>query len=236
MTGLLERLKVRILVRATWKRSRTRLLSSLRNFAETEADSAWHLMRAAEAADAPAQKSELFGQVLEEMHHAAEFRRLFRAFGGGHYVPLNLERRPLVVAPAELWRFFVYCSVGEHAAATRFKNIHDVLDDGPLKAVLRMILRDEAQHVHSADELAGSGGQAPALLASETRRVKARRLWAAWLRAGRMITDLVATALLAGVYFIVGAIGSATARRRLVGGPAADATAGASRALRTREA
>lgn len=232
MHGMIERLKVRIMVRLTWKRSRASLLTSLRNFSETEADSAWHLLRAAEMSTDPAEKSELFGQVLEEMHHAAEFHRMYKELGGGHFVPLRLERKTLVSAPSDLWKFFIYCSVGEHVAATRFKNIHDAIDDGPLKDVLRGILRDEAQHVHSADELARGTEVSLAARQAETRRIKARRLWEAWLRSGRFITDGVATALLAVVYYLVGALGSRAARTRLAGGQAADAAASGLPALR----
>lgn len=220
---MIERLRIRILVALAW-RSRPRLLTTLRNFSETEADSAWHLLRAAELSSDPAEKADLFGQVLEEMRHAEEFAKLHKDLGGGRMKPVKPERRPLVETPEDLWRFHVFCQIGEGAAATRFKNIHDALRDPelrPLKKVLRQILRDEAQHVHGAAELAKASAVPPRTLRKEAGNVRARRAWQAWMRSGRHVTNAFGTLVLAVVYPIVGVLGRATARKRL--GMAADA-------------
>lgn len=208
-------LGVRLMVSLTWRLSRRRMLGSLRLFAATEADSAWQLAYAAARAPEPERKAELFGQVLEEMRHADEFRRLCKDMSETVVAPLRYERKPLYPAAADVWRFYAYCQVGEAAAARRFKHIHDATRVPAVKEVLRRILRDEAQHVHGAEAMLGAvEGVSDAERRAELVRIKARRAWEAWLRAGRNIADVVAVGILSVVYAAVGPVGWLAARQR----------------------
>lgn len=215
MRQWLEMLKVRLLVNVTWRLSKTRLLTSLRLFAATEADSAWQLVYALERTAEPKLKAELFGQVLEEMHHAAEFSRLGRGLSDTLTAPVRYDRQPLYALAEDVWKFYAYCQIGEAAAAERFRNILSATREPAVRAVLKGILRDEAQHVESATAmLGGCDGIPEGQRRRELRRIKGRRLWEAWLRSGRQVADGLSVIILTVVYYVVGPLGHRAAKRR----------------------
>jgi len=212
LSDWLEALRVKILVKLTWGLSRERYLDSLRLFSATEADSAWQLLYAADRVDDPEQRADLLGQVLEETHHAELFKRLYNENSDRQLVPARYEREALYWDKAEMWKFFIYCYVGEEAAATRFTHIKNASTDARLNAVLASILADEVGHVHGAEEAISDLPISKEQFKSETRKIRLKRLWEAWLRTGRNLSDLASSAILSALYYPVGLAGAPIAR------------------------
>lgn len=214
MLSWVEPLKVRLLVKYNWGLSKARYLESLRLFSATEADSAWQLLYAADRVADPAQRADLFGQVLEETSHAEMFKRLYNEASPRQLVPAQYEREALYWDKDDMWRFFVYCWVGEQDAADRFTHIRNATDDPRLAETLDRILADEVGHVHGAQELLKELGITPEQLKGERRRIRLRRAWESWLRTGRTLSDAASTALLSAVYYLVGPLAARAARGR----------------------
>ncbi|MBI3298191.1 MAG: ferritin-like domain-containing protein [Elusimicrobia bacterium] len=214
MPTWLEALRVKLLVRLAWGLSKSRYLDSLRLFSATEADSAWQLLYAADKVDDPAQRADLLGQVLEETHHAELFKGLYNEDSASPLVPAKYEREALYWDKAEMWKFFIYCYVGEDAAATRFTHIRDAATDPRLIKTLDSILADEVGHVHGAREFINELGISEEQFQRESGLIRWRRRWEAWLRTGRNVTDLASTGFLSAVYWVLAPLGAGIARRR----------------------
>jgi rubrerythrin len=213
MKDLLESIKVWIMVKLFW-RSKGHLGESLRVFSATEADSAWQIQQVMPHVQDLPTRAELFGQVLEEMHHAELFYSQWQRLSGALYIPEQRERQSLYRSGEETWKFFAYCIVGEKAALDRFSHIAKALPSSNLRDVFKKILRDEAGHVHSAQGFADEAQIDITVLKRELKKIRRLRFREAWMRQGKMLTDKLASAFLLGIYFLVGPFGKwATAKR-----------------------
>jgi rubrerythrin len=180
-------------VRLFWSRIRT---STIRRFAETEADSAWQLAVALRHANNTEERAALFAQILEEMNHAELFRCEHKRMTNNHFIPLAPERRSIQREGETTAGFHAYCVIGEQQAFEQFSLLAKVIPDEQFTAVLQKILRDEAKHVHQAEAHTPDRR----LL----RPIRIRRNWENWQRQGLIVTDALSTALLTICYFVVG--------------------------------
>jgi rubrerythrin len=213
MVPMIERWTVRLAVRWFW-RDPAAVAEAVRGFQATEADGVWHLRQSIRAVRDPRVKAVMFAHSLEEESHADEFAAIYGAYARAPFAPRHYEREALGARDAG-WRAMAFVHVGEHDATARFRLLADALPDGPLRASLRRIVNDEAGHVDLTESmLLRLGATAPEARA-EQRRVRLRRAWDAWLRAGKRVVNVVAEALLSAVYLLAGVFVAGAARRRL---------------------
>ncbi len=199
----LDRWVVRLILRFQWKRNEKLVQERIQVFEATEDDSAWQLVHAASQIEDPKIKAELFFQSLEEAHHSEVFRGLYEENAGKKLKKISVERKPIFQKEAP-WKLFAYCSVGEAAAASRFRHIADHLEPGNLQKSLSKILAEEEGHIELAQDLASLTGRDAQEVKKEVRKIRLQRAWEAWLRAGRKITLAFSRLLLSGTYFAIG--------------------------------
>lgn len=209
-----EKFKIRLAVYIGWS-LKGKLPEAIRGFQATEADGVWHLHRGMRRIDDPQQRAILFTHSLEEESHAESFAHAYREYSDRVLVPANYERKDLYQANAAPWKILAYVHVGEQDATSRFRYIHNVLDDGPLRQALGKIVADEEGHVDLTHNMLIDMGANEQDIKSELFRVRLRRAWEQWLRLGKRVIDNFATLLLSIMYFVAGPLLFLIARRRL---------------------
>jgi rubrerythrin len=214
MVPLLEKMKIRLAVAVGWKLP-GKQAEAIRAFQATEADGVWHLHRGIQRLKDPKLKALLFSHSLEEESHAEEFAHTYAAYSDRSMSPAVYERSDLYEENAPAWKIFAYVHVGEEDATTRFRILQDALAEGPLKNALQRIVRDEEGHVDLTHDVLVKLGATESDIRKEYLRVRLSRAWEAWLRTGKRMVDLLATALLSLVYFVVGPLIFFVARRKL---------------------
>ena len=202
-TFALDRWFAGITVRGLWRKNPKAILARIQSFEATEDDSAWQLLYAAAALPEPRAKAQLFLQSLEETHHAEIFRALYKQSAGRPMDKILVERTPLL-RKDQPWKLFVYFTIGEKAAARRFRAIADQLVDGPFRRSLEKILDEEEGHVEQAGEMAALTGQSENAIRLEAKLVQLRRAGESWLRLGRKMSSLISRAILSGAYYTLG--------------------------------
>ena len=195
-------------------RSRRGLRRILNRFAETEADSAWQLIRALDAIDDDKLKAKLFHNAMEEMHHADLFRGLAARYAD-HPAPIRSpQRRRLFDEAPSLAAFEAYHYVGEVDVYNQFFSYAKSAPPGLIRDTFLRIREDEDGHQDLAmaelSRLAGSDAKARALI----RRVRLERAWESFTRISKAVGDAVSTALLSVIFLIFGAAFVAPCRRR----------------------
>jgi rubrerythrin len=191
-----------------------RCARKLFTFAETEADGARDLVRAAELTADPTLRRLFTVHAADEERHAQLFRArgtaLLHALPGRSSAAFQLnwvspgergldDLRVHAESDASLLAFL---HLSEKAAAGHFATYVEALkDDPPTRSVFRQILKDESFHMNYT--LAQLSRVAP-----ERRRLflwKARlsRLWRAYLRAASAIAGMIGTVILTVQYFIL---------------------------------
>lgn len=214
MLRTLARLRIWLVVKLVWS-SRRRLAEAVRGFQATEADGVWHLHRGMRRVTDPKQRAILFTHSLEEESHADEFGRVYSAYADRIASPLAYERADLHPSSAALWKTVAYVHVGEEDATSRFRDLRDALDEGPLRQALARIVADESTHVDLTHDMLLAMGAREHEVRREVVRVRLARLWERWLRSGKRIVDALATLLLSAAYLTIGVFLSWPARRRL---------------------
>lgn len=214
MLNVLARLRMWLVVRLFW-RSPSRLAGVVQGFQATEADGVWHLHRSIRRTSDPKQRAILFTHSLEEESHAEEFGRLYSALAQRPGAPATYERHDLHPAATPLWKSLAYVHVGEEDATDRFRHLHGVLPEGPLRTSLARIVADEATHVDLTHDMLVAMGATERDIRSEVLRVRLGRAWENWLRAGKRVVDVIASVLLSAAYVLIGAALTIPARRRL---------------------
>jgi rubrerythrin len=214
MLNVIERLKVQLSVRFAWTSNRRRA-EAIRGFQATEADGVWHLHRGMRQLADPKQRAVVFTHGLEEESHADEFAAVYKQYGDHVLTPLYFEREDLYAQAAAPWKTFAFVHVGEQDATQRFRFLRDALEPGPLKSSLDKIIDDESGHVDLTSSMLTKLGAKPNEIRREVQRVRTARLWERWMRLGKRVVDQFATLLLSILYFAVGPLVAATARRRL---------------------
>lgn len=209
-----DKLKIRLAVSVGWS-IKGKLPEAIRGFQATEADGVWHLHRGMRRVEDPKKRAILFAHSLEEESHAEEFAHTYREYGEQIFVPAAYERKDLYQAHEPPWKIFAYVHVGEQDATARFRYIHGILGKGALKHALGKIVTDEEGHVDLTHRMLISMGASESDIKSEVFRVRLRRAWEQWLRMGKRVIDNIATLLLSVVYFLMGPLLFAFARRKL---------------------
>jgi rubrerythrin len=210
----LEKLRIRLIVSVLWS-SRARTAEAIRGFQATEADGVWHLHRGLQRITDPRQRAIVFTHSLEEESHAEEFARVYGLYSERPMTPATYERDDLHGGATALWKSFAYVHVGEEDATERFRHLRDALGEGALKEALARIVQDESTHVDLTHDMLLAMGASDREIRAEVLRVRASRLWAAWLRSGKRVVDVVASALLSAAYLVLGLFLGEPARRRL---------------------
>jgi rubrerythrin len=184
----------------------------LRGFAATEAGSALDMLKAAELAEEPRLRRLFFRHALDEARHAQMFRDAARAMEQRLGVRVEHGAYDLVHATRQnlyehlgMVRFVVFVNTAESQAAMQFRALEaHFVDRTELASLFARVGRDERFHVgYSARllrELHAQGRGAEVRRAA--LRVRARRAWDAWRRAGRVLGDLVTHALLVLLYVV----------------------------------
>lgn len=214
MVRIVEKLRIKLAVAVGWKLP-GKQAEAIRAFQATEADGVWHLHRGIKRLSDPKLKAVLFSHSLEEESHAEEFAHTYGAYSERSLSPATYERSDLYEPNAPAWKIFAYVHVGEEDATTRFRLLEGELAEGPLKAALGKIVRDEEGHVDLTHDVLVKLGATEGDIRKEYLRVRLSRAWEAWLRSGKRVVDTLATALLSLVYFVVGPLMFLVARRKL---------------------
>lgn len=215
MKALIERMTVRLTVRLLW-RSPAVVAEAVRGFQATEADGVWHLHRGMRRVRDPRQKAVMFTHSLEEESHADEFASIYTDYARAPFAARHYERSDLYPLGDDAgWRAMAYVNVGEDDATARFRLLADALEDGPLRRSLQRVVRDEEGHVHLTRSMLLSMGASESEARRAQRGVRLSRAWSAWMRAGRRAVNLVAVALLSGLYWLAGPFTAGAARARL---------------------
>lgn len=211
---ILQRLKIRLVVLVFWK-IKAILLKSISDFQATEADGVWHLLHATRQTANPEHKAALFTHLIEEESHAERFAELYETVSGQRLIPTQYERKRLYKACEPIWKTVAYVHLGEEDATRIFQFIHAELEDGFFKQTLVKIIGDEEGHIGLTQKLALQMGAGSREFRREVFRIKLRRFWEKWLRAGRRVGDLVATVVLSLLYFLIGPVVLTRAKSRL---------------------
>ena len=190
-----------------------RRVRKLLAFAEVETDGGRDILRAAEVTPDPLLRRLYLAHAIDELHHGDLFRQrgaaLLRAratpvkgllngspLPGGHGLDdLRIEGEPD-------HRLLAFLHVAEKAAAGRFTIYRQLVDDDPsTRAIFEEILRDEVFHMnYTYTQLTRISPQ------SYRRQVwwaRTNRLWKRYVRVAAALANVVGTAILTGMYFIL---------------------------------
>lgn len=214
MPSPLEKLRIWFVVTFVWSSPR-RLAEAVRGFQATEADGVWHLHRGLRKITDPKRRAIVFTHSLEEESHAEEFGRVHKLYASQVSSAAAYEREDLRRNEDALWKTFAYVHVGEEDATERFRQLRAALPDGALKEALGRIVADEDTHVDLTHDMLVAMGATDREIRAEVFRVRAARLWEGWLRSGKRVVDVVATAILSAAYVLLGVFLTAAAKRRL---------------------
>jgi rubrerythrin len=199
-------------------RNATKISAKLYGFAATEAGSALDMLKAAELADEPRLRRLFFRHAMDEARHAALFRDAARTLGptaGDSEYRLIHARRQNLFARMSLTEFIAFVYLAERRGELQFQVLRRHFDDQPeLEGLFARVAKDERFHVvYSAQLLDGMrrdgrrGEVRTALL-----KVRARRAWEAWRRAGRVLGDVMSRVFLSAVYLLTLPLFAAVAR------------------------
>jgi hypothetical protein len=194
-------------------RDRDRRLRKLLAFADVETDGGRDIVRAAEVTPDPLLRRLYLEHAIDELHHGDLFRSrgaaLLRERGshgtslfdgnplpGGHGLDdLSIEGQPD-------HRLLAFLHVAEKSAAGRFEIYRQLVDDDPeTLAIFETILRDEVFHMnYTYTQLTRI---APKTYRRHVWHARARRLWNRYLRVAVALANVVGTAILTVIYFVV---------------------------------
>jgi hypothetical protein len=191
------------------------MLKTINKFSLTEADTVWQLIHCLEKIQLPRHRASLFCQILEEDHHAEEFKRVYEELAGAPMPGMSSPREYLYAEQDDLWKLYAYCYVGEEEAADKFRGILAKLESGPLKTAIQSILEDEEGHVGKAEKLMVEEGASIQALKSEIRKITIRRRWEDWLRLGKQVIEIPSRLIITACYFSLTPFFVMAAKKRL---------------------
>ncbi len=213
--GFFRRLWIRVTGAWTWRRPTgpVRLMTA---FSQAERGSAYDVIAALEETDRRELRRTYLFHALDEARHARIFRDRVQALGRQDRAQAALTdsgslrsagiigEEPLFQQMGEL-EFLAFVFVVESLALEQFNVYCDhAMPDPDTTAALRAIANDEKFHIsYSRRELekyraAGRGAEVRAALF----KVRARRVWQAWLRLSRRMGDAVSTLWLWLLYLV----------------------------------
>lgn len=215
--ALFRKLAIRALLPLTWRRSRKMLAARLARFGVTESDSGWQILHVLDHVDDPALRRKVLQHALEEVHHAHEFDRAARPIH--HELPPRPkpERDPLYdpeTGTEGLVGFVAYAYVGEWDVFDQFDSYAAGLGECEAQSVFREAKLDEYGHVQLTWDILTS-------LVDEKRarwevfKIRARRIYEAWLRFSKGLGTVNFTVLLSALYLLFGPLLALPCRHRL---------------------
>jgi hypothetical protein len=205
------RILLRPLHRWVWHDTARRARKLLR-FAETEADGARDLVRAAEVTADPLLRRLFLFHASDEQRHAELFHRRGAALLDALGAPSRSGYRADWLAPGERGlddlriegmeggALLAFLHLSEKSAATDFASYLDVLWHDPLtRAVFEEVLRDEAYHMkYTLSQLKRISPRQHRLL---LWRARAGRLWKGNLRLATALAGVISGLILTILYF-----------------------------------
>lgn len=203
----LSQLLLRALAPLVW-RSTEKIAAKLDGFSATEAGSALDMLKAAELAEEPRLRRLFFRHAMDEARHAAAFRDASRALAPpdaeAEYRLIHARRQNLF-ARTSLTEFLAFVYLAERRGELQFQVLRRHFADQPeLEALFASVAKDERFHVvysgQLLDGLRRQGRRREVLTA--LLKVRARRAWEAWRRAGRVLGDAVSRLFLGAVYLL----------------------------------
>jgi rubrerythrin len=182
-------------------------------FAEVETDGGRDILRAAEVTPDPLLRRLYLEHAIDELRHGDLFRErgaaLLQATGPRHKTLFSGTPLPgghglddLRVEGEPDHRLLAFLHVAEKAAASRFTIYRECVDDDPpTRAIFEQILRDEVFHMnYTYTQLARVS---PTSYRRQVWRARASRLWNRYLRLAAGIADLIGSAILTIMYFVL---------------------------------
>src|SRR5471032_3397329 len=182
-------------------------------FSKVEGDGGRDILRAAELTPDQLLRRLYLEHAIDELRHADLFRqrgaallqvRATRSKGLFNTTPLpgghGLDDLAIEGEPDH--RLLAFLHVAEKAAAGRFAIYRNVVDDDPAtRAIFEEILRDEVFHMnYTYTQLARVR---PASYRRQVWLARASRLWKRYLRVAVGVANLMGTAILTILYFVV---------------------------------
>ncbi|MDP2309556.1 MAG: ferritin-like domain-containing protein [Pseudomonadota bacterium] len=222
-----------------WRLVPGRGATKMAEFSHTEAGSGLDMLAAVEETTRPELKARYFQHALDELRHSRLFRERAVALTDAH----DRARGPRAAAPGRAQavlddagyiaaqgirgtdslfqqlgelEFLAFVWVAEKRGAEQFEIYAELLRDDPATTAMFVeIARDERFHIRYSraelDRYVGAGAGRD--VAWAVIRVRGRRAWQAWLRLTRDLGNLVSSAWLGVLYFIVLGPFSVVARR-----------------------
>lgn len=201
---------VRFVAPLVW-RNDEKIAEKLDGFASTEAGSALDMLKAAELTDDPKLRRLFFRHAMDEARHAQLFRAAARRIAGGarargsEYNLIHATRQNLLERFG-LVRFVAFVYLAERRGEQQFRALREHFADRPdLADLFARIGKDEKFHVSYSRKLLrdwtrqGRGREVLQAL----WYIRLARAWDAWLRAGRMLGDLLSRVCMSLVYLLV---------------------------------
>lgn len=200
---------VRFVAPLVW-RNDDKIAKKLDGFASTEAGSALDMLKAAELTDDPKLRRLFFRHAMDEARHAQLFRAAARRIAGSErgaseYNLIHATRQNLFESLG-LVRFVAFVYLAERRGELQFRALREHFGDRPeLAELFARVGKDEKFHVSYSRKLLrdwtkqGRGREVLQALWF----VRLARARDAWLRAGRMLGDLLSRVCMSVIYLVV---------------------------------
>jgi rubrerythrin len=205
-------LLVRFVAPLVW-RNDAKIARKLDGFASTEAGSALDMLKAAELTDDPKLRRLFFRHAMDEARHAQLFRDAARRLAGtgrgaaSEYNLIHATRQNLFETMG-LVRFVAFVYLAERRGELQFRALGEHFVDRPeLCDLFARIAKDEKFHVSYSRKLlrdwgneSQSRGREVLLALWYVRLARARDTW---LRAGRLLGDVLSRICMSVIYLLV---------------------------------
>jgi rubrerythrin len=205
---------VRFVAPFVW-RNEEKIARKLDGFASTEAGSALDMLKAAELTDDPKLRRLFFRHAMDEARHAQMFRAAARRISsdsdtrgrhaGSEYNLIHATRQNLFESMG-LVRFIAFVYLAERRGELQFRALREHFADRPeLAELFARIGKDEKFHVAYSKKLLrdwtkqGRGREVMQAL----WYVRLTRARDAWLRAGRILGDVLSRVCMSIIYLLV---------------------------------
>jgi rubrerythrin len=195
---------IKLVAPIVWKKEE-RIAEKLLDFAATESGSALDMFAAAELTADPKLRRLFFRHALDEAKHARMFERaaktLVRSPKARRWSSIHATRQNLYKELGEV-DFLAFVHLAEKAGEAHFRALAEHFRDRKdLSDLLARIAKDEVFHVRYSERALRE--RHPDRAERALIATRARGLWQAWRRQGRVIGDLVGRSVLHLVFLFV---------------------------------
>jgi rubrerythrin len=204
MHGSVRNLVTKTLMPLAWRDNNSRAARALKRFADTEADSGWHYLRAMSATDDGQMKQMLFANAFEEFRHSDYFTAVAHQLATQRLSGPACERSRLVRGRADLPYFLAYASESERSIHGQFSTYARACGIKEVSEVFDRIGQDEEEHESRTESFLDSE-VGPKQARFLILRVRLIRMTEAWSRASQAIGELMFAIVLRSIFFAYGA-------------------------------